>query len=195
MAKKKWKSVNVNFLLILMVIILIFVFAFIVSYELSGAEAELSGVKTSINEIRGQDEIDDVEGYGLIAYGAAYAIGGFALVLAKIIFVWLPVLYAFYLLFSSGVARIIFAPSKGRLLAYRILMGFAYEGLIFIGIIMISLCCAFDNVAGWVLRILLAAIFLAILIINIFNTYTKRILIGYVDDSVKIEGEGTVENA
>lgn len=46
-----------------------------------------------------------------------------------------------------------------------------------------------------VLKILLVVIFLTILVINVSNTYTKRILIGYVDNSVKIEGEGTIENA
>ena len=126
---KTWvkRPVNFNMASLLLIAAILLIFAAICFGSYLESEAELNSLKTEINRVRSQDEIDDVEGYGLIINSIGYAIGaiGGAFILGY--FVFIPVIIALVIIAFSVVSRVIYsAVSSKRLLAYRIVSGFGY---------------------------------------------------------------------
>lgn len=175
MGKIRVRAVNVNFILMIIVIILLTFFAYFCWQLTEVGDAELAKLKTSIDETMDGDVIEDVEGYGLIFSGIGYGLGSLANAFAKIFLVIVPMLFVVYLGIFTVIGRIVYAPTKKRLLAYRILMGFDYAGLTFFAY-SISELISFDFEDKGNIFLLLVELFIFfILFINIRNTYSGRI--------------------
>lgn len=69
-----------------------------------------------------QGEVGDVEGYAMIGSMVGAGLGGLA-GFAIQLFGMMAILYTAALLILSGVTRLVYGPTPGRILAYRILMG------------------------------------------------------------------------
>lgn len=175
MGKIKIKAVNVNFILMMIVVILLALFAFIIWQFVRVSEAELIELKSSMEDTITQGEIGDVEGYGLIVSGIGYGLGSIGIMIVEVFFVIIPLLIAGYTLLMTVIGRIVYAPTKGRLLAYRILMGFDYVGLAALVCIILSFLSTCDSISSFIKILVLALFLLFILCFNIYNTYSKRI--------------------
>lgn len=69
-----------------------------------------------------QGEVGDVEGYAMIGSTLGAGLGGLA-GFAIQLFGMMAILYTAALLILSGVTRLVYGPTPGRILAYRVLMG------------------------------------------------------------------------
>lgn len=78
---------------------------------------------TSISETRAQEQIGDVEGYGMLAEllaSGVYALSGFAARIAFMICIGIPLVAALMLVLFAVIIRIVFAKSHTHFLPYRI---------------------------------------------------------------------------
>ena len=164
------KKVNINLILALVLVaglLMIPITMGIVVNEVSGG-LDLLGEDMSKAYADGQ--IDTVEGHGRIVEGAVYGFGVFS-VTALIVVIFMVGGYAGLLFIFAVLARLVFAKTGGRLLAYRILMGIEYVLQAGIVVFLISILSeGFD-----IMFLILALMITAGLIYSGINTYTKRI--------------------
>ncbi len=166
------KKVNINFILTLILPTVLVVVAIATKCWLVTLEAELDGLKTEMDVELQAEEIDDVAGYGLIAQSFGYTAGMVIFIVAELFFVILPSIFAIILFVPALIARCIYSERKGRLLAYRILMGIEYT---LVGLI--GLACIFIFHEGDALLIGLTGLgcCLAITVTGSILTYTKPV--------------------
>lgn len=163
------KAVNFNFISILIISITLLISAAAMYSSILSSQNDLTHTKTAIERIRDQDEIGDVEGYGLLLSYTAYGLGSAAVALGKLVCIVILIM-AVFLFIPNLLARLIYSASGGRLLAYRIIMGFEYISVLLIALLGISL---FGSI--WWLKILCGGYCLVITVIGCINTYTSRI--------------------
>lgn len=163
------KRANFNFLSILLISVVLLILAAVLCFLTFSATDELTGTREKIEGILQQDEIGDVEGYALLASGGAYAIGAFATGFMIVMCV-LIVIAAVALFLPNLIARLVYAPAGGRLIAYRIIMGFEYAFVILFGL----LCGSLFKSKLWI-AMLSCGYCVMITIIGCINTYTARI--------------------
>lgn len=164
------KKVNINFILAIIIVVVLLVLSFSLWRAVQKADKELERIESSIDEKRQENEIDDVEGHGMILESFAYLIGGMGVILIKAILI-IMVVYALLLFVIALAARLVYKDSGGRLLAYRIIMGIEYalQGIMeVLLIISITQLPTIGNVLG-------AVILGAEIIYGAINTYTPRI--------------------
>ena len=176
------RPVNFNFVSVLAVAAFL-VFLLLVCLAIYiGSEAELNEMSARLDEIRSQEEIDDVEGYGLIVESIGYGLGvlGNALLLGLGVIV--PGIISAVIAVFAVTARLIYSDTnKNRLLAYRIVSGFGY-------FFMLAFCLMYSTVFLLidVATAIPAAIFdilvIAVFIIGIRNTYSEKILKGAANE-------------
>lgn len=88
-----------------------------------------ASIHDSISNTLSQNEIDDVEGYGLLAEGFAYGVyslSEIAITIVFLILIGIPLVAALLLLLLAGIARIVYAKSRIHFLPYRILVILQY---------------------------------------------------------------------
>lgn len=129
----------------------------------------LNQLRMGISETRSRGEVGDVEGYGILASGAAYMVGGFAYMVLHVVLVVLPTFFGTWLLIFTLSAWIV-AVKANNLTAYRVLMGINFGGLILMEIIV----CGFVFM-GSIFLVPMAGALGAVLFFGIRNTYTKRL--------------------
>lgn len=175
MNQKKFKTVTVNFVLVVVIALFVAVNALLMMSSLHKGDEGLDYLKESINITLEQDEIDDMEGYGLIVSGIGYGLGMIAIVVLKLFFVFFPLVLALHMLLYAGIARLVYAPQGGRLLWYRILMGVVYFCMILLIALVflyISMIPPFTKqIVFWIWE----AGIVAVLVVNLRNTYSSRI--------------------
>ena len=169
--RKGVSAVTENLILIMVVVAILLVTAVCMSISITKAENELKTLNTSIEEMKDGEEADNVRGYGI-----AILLVNAAVIVVKVIFVWLPIFQAFYFSVLAGIARYIYKPTNGRQLAYRILMGFVYGGIVLLGVEIGFLISIVPFFTKQLMLIGLEFLLLFILVWNVRNTYTKRIV-------------------
>ncbi|MBQ7919684.1 MAG: hypothetical protein IJ324_07080 [Lachnospiraceae bacterium] len=165
------KKVNINFILVIVLVAAMMLVPIVLGVAYAELNSEMVSLKSSMDAtLESNDEIEDVEGYGLIAESIGYGFGAFAgiLVLAMIIIV---AGYALLLFVFALIARLVFAREGKRLLAYRILMGIDYVLQVGLVLFLGEMLLGEFNVGPLVLMLLV----LAGLVYSARNTYTKRI--------------------
>lgn len=171
---KKWikRPVNFNFISVV-AISLFFMTIAVIGYIMNvSAEAELSEIKTDIDNIRDQEEISDVGGYGLIVKSLMYGFGKLGSGLFLIFTVYLPIIISVIIAILAVISRIVYsAENRKRISAYRIVSGFNYFFILFFALMYTLIF--FDYAVTIILGLLTASA----LIINIRNTYSKKIFI------------------
>ena len=142
-------------------------------------------VTADINDLEDDvAEIDDVTGYALIGMNIVRGLGAFGSFILALFAVAIG-LYAVILLIFALIARAVYKPQGGRLIAYRILMtieyilqsfipitlGSAVVGLLRLPGIGIKHIFSFSNIS----LILITIVSAACIIYSAVNTYTSRI--------------------
>lgn len=168
------KNAKINFTLAMIVTVIIVLGAIFcgVSGAIIGGAVDVT--VDELEETRlGDDEIDDVEGYGLIFgyVGAGLGwLGGILLLVAAI----MAGIYAVGLFAFALAAWLVYKGNAEKIKAYRILMGFEYalQGILAFNMIKMAFegsFSAFTFGAGIVLALEIAY--------SARNTYTERILV------------------
>lgn len=164
------KKVNINFLLALVLVAGLLMIPVVLGVAVNDMSGELDALESDISATLEEGEVDDVEGYGVLAEGTAYGLGTFANTMLIIVIIMVGG-YAGLLFVFAAMARLIYAKEGKRLLAYRILMSVEYVLQAGIIVFLVNLLLGgFDIV--FLLMILMIA---AGLIYSARNTYTKRI--------------------
>ena len=164
------RAANQNFFSVLAVSLAIFLLAALCFSGAAQAEKLTDGAQASIDALyeENPDGFGDVEGWALIAQGFGYAF---------LLFSWVAIrLAAWFLAFLGGAlallslaARLIYRGRGGRLLCYRIIMGFVY-GLLGLALWLLL------AMGFWGTPLLLLIILItAVLIWGLVNTYGSRV--------------------
>ncbi len=165
------RKVTINFIFTMLISILALILAVSLCKTASSAESELENVKSDISTSLEDDEIDDVEGYAIIAQGIGYGFGALAYGLLLIVAVMIG-LYGGVLLLFSIIARVVYATTPKRLLAYRILMSINFALLIGLVFFLGSMLTTTFSLPVLIIMLLYGSVILYCGI----NTYSKRIL-------------------
>lgn len=169
---KKLKQADKNFILAMILTIVLLLFAGTVSIIYQPAMSELETLKNSMGG-KLEQPVEDVAGYALIVEGIGYGIGSIGLFLIRLCLVYIPLFLGCYIFCFALIAKLVFKVSDGRLLLYRVLMGFSFLGqiiMLFYGFAMITF-------GGWVSVIGVAGsigVFL-IIFLGIRGTYTQKV--------------------
>lgn len=167
------KQVNKNFMLtLILVAILLLLVLRGVALE-AGLSSSMNGISSEIEQMRGEDEIGDVEGYAIIAYGIGYGLGAVGWMFMVICLIIIPAVLAFFIFIFALIARLIYKETPGRILAYRIIMGFS-----FLGQILMLWCCFSGLIIGagiGLMSLVLGICTFAIIFMGMRGTYTKRL--------------------
>ncbi len=166
------RPANTNFLLFMIIAMVFLAFAFY-SYNTRNRTASLlDKIGLWLDDAR-DGVVDNVEGFGIIFGLVAHFIGRLwnsALILIQ---VYVPVYMAVITIIQTVFTRILHSPkSSGRILCYRISMGFCFAALLFHAIIFSYLLYKFSSV--WIM-VLVDILVIVIVVICSKNTYSKKI--------------------
>lgn len=167
------RPVNLNLILIAAVAAALLLFAAYSHHLLGGVQGQLSDMRQELGELYSNAPLEDVAGYALLFGGAAYGIGRLSALVFELTCVVLPAVAAVLMLIPAVMARVVYAPFGGRLLAYRILMGFSLVFLCLLGVMLLLAGLERLHLA----TLLGAAVLLGIAAVCIYGTYTGRVLL------------------
>lgn len=178
------KILNFNFMTVAILtamLVLTTVFAWM---NLSDISTEVNNNISEMYDPNDDGEIDDVEGWGFIFGGSVLGLASLSVGFVKIASVLVTGALVFFMLAPALIARLIYRSEKGRILAYRILMFFSYACM---GILASSLgnwIFAGKMTVNTVVLAVLLLYTIAVMILGIRNTYTKRIRNGQVEQGL-----------
>ncbi len=164
------KTVNKNFILCMLVVAALVLLCVLFGVATADIGGEMDSVKSDISGILEGEEVNDVEGYGVIAESIGYGFSAFA---SAILFAMILLVgaYAFVLFIVALIARLVFKSQGKRLVIYRILMGVEY--VLQAGLILLLGDMLVNSGNGIVLVIIVPL--LAEIVYGVRNTYTDRI--------------------
>lgn len=168
------KQVNQNFILTLTLVALLLLVIISGVVLAEAVNSKMDGIQSEIESAQDQDEIGDVEGYGIIANGVGYVFGVIGIIAIVAYLIIIPAILALYIFIFALIARLIYKETSGRILAYRILMGFSFSGQI------IMLLCCFLSLRsiGWgsLIGLVIGTYIFWVLLMGMRGTYTNRII-------------------
>jgi len=168
------KIANINCILIGILVVIILGFTIPMHFKVNKADKVLGYAEEEIDKHRNDDgEIDDVEGSGLVITQMFYGLGFIGILAVKIV-LWLFDAYAILLLVCNIVARLIYGNTKGRIIAYRIVIGLICLLLGLVDVLFLWLTIEAVSVFCIVVVLVLATV----MGLLIWNTYTKRVYEG-----------------
>lgn len=167
------KQVNKNFILMLTLVamlLLVIILGITMVYVLNSG---MNGLQSDISRMRSKDEIGDVEGYGIIVNSIGYGLAGMGKLLILLFLIVIPTALASFIFVFALMARLIYKDTPGRILTYRILMGFSFAGQIMMfltGLFMLKS-------GGWgsLISMVVSAYIFWALFMGMRGTYTNRI--------------------
>lgn len=168
------KQVNKNLIWTITLVgmlLLLIIFGIIV---LCVSSSGMNALGNSIEQARSAGEIEDVEGYGILLNSIGYGLGAFGRFIIAIVCIVLPGILGVFILLFALIARFVFAPSDGRILAYRILMGFSFAGQI--GMFFVCASTIFNNKQFSILSLFLSGYIFFAIFKGMQGTYTKRLV-------------------
>lgn len=166
-------QVNKNFILTLTLVAILLLMIILGKVLAEAISSEISGGQSKIESIQDQEEISDVEGYGIIVEGIADVFGVIGMIAVVMYLIVIPAILALYIFIFALIARLIYKETPGRILAYRILMGFSFSGQI----IMLLCCLLCMQSIGWVtlISLVIGVYIFWVLFMGMRGTYTDRI--------------------
>ena len=168
--KPKVKRVTQNLIFAGITIFALFAVALFSHISMQEAEAGMEELRAGIQN--GDGEVSDMEGYAIIFNMFGYGLARLGMMIAYVLLVWIPVAFAFVMVFFTVLARAVYKDHGQHLLAYRVLMGYVYFFQIVLSL--------FVLIVIWdvpVLAVPIVLVQIVLLILEIRNTYAKRILI------------------
>ncbi len=186
MSKKRNSTANINFILVLTIVIVMVIFSVFNYSKFNKGEKILGLLDEKVvntedserleytQEESAEEFLKDLSEFGIDA-------GNVGLDVFRVLFVWIPLIHALFLLFFAGLSRMIFDPSSNSVVVYRTLMTFAYLNIIVtIAVLIVGVIIhysAFKKIKMLVFMLQCVAI----LIVNFRNTYSSRIKGGLVE--------------
>lgn len=180
MDKKRISTANINFILILTIIIVMVIFS-LSNYSKFNKGEKILGlidekvVSTEEAEIVDENQEESMEEFLMDLSAFGIDVGNVGLDVLRVIFVWIPLIHAIFLLFFAGLSRMIFDPSSNSVTVYRTLMAFAYLNIIVTIIVLIVGVIIHYSAFKKIKMLVFVLQCIAILIVNFRNTYSNRI--------------------
>ena len=169
------KVLNFNFITVAILAVMLVLTAAFAWMNLSDVSASVNQEIDEMYDPNDDGEIDDVEGWGFIFGGSVLGLASLSVGFVKIASVLVTGFFVIFIMVPAIIAKFIYRAEKGRILAYRILMGVSY---IWMGVLTFILGDVLLSGGMTVVTVVSAVLFLytvAVLILGIRNTYTKRI--------------------
>lgn len=169
------RILNFNFITIVILVGLLVLATGLAWVSLSEVSATVSNDIEELHDPNDDGEIDDVEGWGFIFGGSLLGLAALSVAFIKLVCVLGTGLFVLLVMVPAVIARLIYRAKKGRILVYRILMFFSYAGMSILAFFLGNIIFAGRLT---VVTVVLSVLFLytvAVLILGIRNTYTKRI--------------------
>lgn len=164
------KTVNKIYIIIMSIAIVLLASCFVVEKAFDAIDDYGEEVSSDADEAREDGEIDDVEGWGLIAEGSMLGLGAFAgifLLGAALAFG----IYAVLLILIATIARLLFKPQGVGLGLYRVLMTIEYILMALLDLLFISIL-----LEGFsVLALVGAVVFTFATVYGLIYTYSRKI--------------------
>lgn len=167
------KQANINLILsmtLVSILVLVSLSGFVMGKSLG---AGMDGAQKEIERLSGNGEIGDVEGYGIIAYGVGYGLSSLGMAVVLFFVVLVPAFLAAFIFIFSLLARLVYKNTKGRVIAYRILMGFSFAGQL--AMLILSLIGFTSYKMGMVVYVMICAFIIWAIVIGIRGTYSYRL--------------------
>lgn len=175
MIKKRTNAVHINFVLILSIVLVIAVFAF-------SNYAKFSKTEKMINELSGEITLSEesslmefAEEYNIDLNDLKNGVMDFGFNTVRIFLVWIPLIYAGFLLLYSWISWLIFRPSSQGVTAYRTLMTFTFLHMILLIVVLVIGIALIPSTLKKIKMIVFLTQCAFILGWNIYTTYSKRI--------------------
>lgn len=169
------KVLNFNFITVTILAVMLVLTAVFAWMNLSDISTEVNNNISEMYDPNDDGEIDDVEGWGFIFGGSVLGLASLSVGFVKIVSVLVTGFFVIFIMVPAIIAKFIYRAEKGRILAYRILMGVSYACM---GMLASSLGNWIFS-GGMTVNTVVSAVLLlytvAVLILGIRNTYTKRI--------------------
>ncbi len=169
------KILNFNFITVAILTAMLVLTAVFAWMNLSDVSASVNQEIDEMYDPNDDGEIDDVEGWGFIFGGSVLGLASLSVGVVKIASVLVTGGFVSFMMVPAIIARLIYRAEKGRILAYRILMGVSYAWM---GILAFLLGNMLLSGGMMVVTVVSAVLFLytvAVLILGIRNTYSQRI--------------------
>lgn len=169
------KILNFNFITVAILAAMLVLIAAFAWINLSDVSASVNHEINEMYDPNEDGEIDDVEGWGFVFGGSILGFAALSVGLVKVASVLVTGFFVIFMLVPAIIARLIYKADKGRILAYRLLMGFSYAWM---GVLAFLLGNAiFAGGMTTVTYVILVPFLytIVVLILGIRNTYTKRI--------------------
>ncbi len=167
------KKVKQIYLIVMSIAVLLLIFSIILWNfdEISNFFSEqFDEFSTEVDEAKSNGEIDDVEGYGIIAKSSLLGLG----VIGVIIYwgaTFIMGAFAIILIIISSIAMAFYKPEGAGLNIYRVIMALVYILLAMLDAVLLSMMFNGFSVLVLVCILILTPIILYCLV----NTYSKRI--------------------
>ena len=162
------RPVNINFITILAVVIFLAVCAVASGCAALNISEGVNAVGNQFNDLRASTD----DGWGIVITGFAGLTGVMLVILCWTVAITLAVIAAL-LFIPLLTARLVYRNTGGRLLAYRIIMGVEYFFLSLFALLLLVM--TVGNVLSAIILIPFSLIMIAIIAVNMVNTYSDRI--------------------
>ena len=168
------KKVKQIYLIVMSIAVLLLIFSIILFNfdEISDFFSEqFDKFSTEVDEAKSDGEVDDVEGYGIIAKSSILGLG----VIGAIMYwgvAFIMGAFAVILIIISSIAMAFYKPEGARLNIYRVIMALVYILLAMLDAAFLSMLFKGFSVPVMVCVLILTPIILYCLV----NTYSKRII-------------------
>ena len=177
------KKVTINFILSLVFVVALTILTVISASAYSDIRTELKKTSSDISADHDYyDEIEDISGYALLAKNFGVLLGAFGVAILLAVAIALG-LYAFLLFLFALIAKLVYRPEGGRLMAYRILMTIEYlfQGGIayFLGGTTIDIISeghlTQNDITYCIVMIILTLTTIGLILYSAVNTYSSKI--------------------
>ncbi len=177
------KKVTINFILSMVFVVALTILTVLSASAYSDMHAALKKTSSDISADHDYyDEIEDVNGYALLVKNLGLFFGTFGIVILLAVAIALG-LYAFLLFLFALIARLVYRPEGGRLIAYRILMTIEYlfqGGIAYVlGGTTIDIISeghlTQNDITSCIVMIILTLTTIGLILYSAVNTYSSRI--------------------
>ncbi|MBD5536016.1 MAG: hypothetical protein HDQ99_10230 [Lachnospiraceae bacterium] len=162
------RPVNINFITILAVVIFLAVCAVASGCAAFNISEGVNTVGNQFNDLRASTD----DGWGIVITGFTGLTGVMLVIVCWTAAITLAVIAAL-LFIPLLTARLVYRSTGGRLLAYRIIMGVEYFFLSLFALLLLVM--AVGNVLSAIILLPFSLIMIAIITVNMVNTYSDRI--------------------
>lgn len=192
MSKKRTNAVHINFVLILSIILVIMIFAFSNHAKFSKTEKMIDGLSGELTLSEDSFLKEFVEEYNIDLNDLKNDVTDFGFNTIRLFLVWIPLLYAGFLLLYSWISWLIFRPSSQGVIAYRTMMTFTFLHMILLIVVLVIGIIIIPSIIKQIKIIVFLMQIVLILGWNIFTTYSKRIMKNFGEENLLYDKQNQI---